>query len=282
MKELFLIADYCSDTLAVGEVLLAIRRATATPFTFQTVVSRPFNTIHTGFLLDQLQRGLSDEQAKRTVFFLNTDPRAHTKGTIHNAEGAPFIAAFLRNGAVAVGANAGHCFSFVKPQVREAALLRAANGGSQFRSRDTFPPLVAKALAGRIRNAVLQPLSLGRIPAPPKEHVVFHCDNYGNVKTSYTKTDFDKAGISWNEACVVAVEGREQCVARIAPNIFGGAPGALVFAPGSSGDSANPYFEFSVRFNDELHQSAAAFLGWPEPGTRFTTARQRAPKLTRK
>ena len=124
-KSLIIIADYCIDALATAEVILAVQRHTKVPFPVVPVAARPFNTIHTGFLLDQLERSMSPMQARQNVFFLNTDPRTHQDRGIVDAEGAPLIAAFLRSGAVAIGPNAGSTFSFLRDR---PACLHASKG----------------------------------------------------------------------------------------------------------------------------------------------------------
>lgn len=274
MKTLIFIADYGTDALATAEVILAIRRAAQQPFEVQTVASRPFSTIHTGFLFDQLQRHLAVKQAKDTVLFLNTDPRIHTKRAIAAAAGAPLIGVKLRNGAIAIGPNAGYTFSFVKHDIRQLITLHAGNGGSQFRSRDTFPPFIARALSRTLGRGAHGGASRVAIPDLPQAPFVLHTDNYGNVKTSYTASNVAAARIAWGDAVTVAFAVGRRLTAKVLPNIFGGKPGELVFAPGSSGDARNPYFEFSVRFNGNPRKTAAVLLGFPDSGTTFVMRKQ--------
>lgn len=269
MKKLIFIADYCADPLATNEALLAIRRHTKKPFEVNTVAARPFNTLSTGFLLEQLSRRLSPAEAKNTVFFLNTDPRIHTTGATDDAEGASLVAAFLKNGAVVLATNSGWCLSFAKHFIQRVAEVRVSKKGSQFRSRDIFPPVVAAALTGSLSSKCLKPLATNSIPERPDEHVVLHVDNYGNIKLSLTKRDLEGFGIGWGDWTGVRIGKGKPVRARVLPTIFADGPGTLVIAPGSSGDPRNPYCELSVRFDGDHKRSAASLFGWPDPGTKL-------------
>jgi S-adenosylmethionine hydrolase len=265
MRSLVFIADYGSDPLAVTEAMVAIRRQTTTEFSVDVVASRPFNTVHTGFLLEQIQRGFGKDGA-RAVFFLNTDPRTQTTEATVAAAGSPLVAAQLQNGAWIITPNAGHCLSFVRAQVVRLAEIHVAADGSQFRSRDIFPRAVAAALDGTLATLLGSDLSLTTIPLPPNEPTVLHCDNYGNVKTSWTQRALAALGCAWGDEVRVRIGSRE-FRAPMLQTIFADRPGRMVLAPGSSGDEEAPYFELSVRFSGDASVSAAAEFGWPEPGT---------------
>ncbi|MEK7510507.1 MAG: hypothetical protein AAB567_03080 [Patescibacteria group bacterium] len=265
MKSLVFICDYGEDSLATGEVLAAIQKNARAPFPVFVLAARPLNTIHTGFLLDQMQRNLEREMADSIVFFLNTDPRTHTKEPILQGNGAPLFAAKLANGALVLSPNAGHCLSFVKDKISSLRIISLPEAKTQFRSRDLFSSFVAKALLGELEESAGSPVSLEEIPGLPKEPFIVHIDNYGNIKISYSLAEKERDRIQWGDKVKVRM-GEREAEAQAAPSIFAVPPGTLAFAPGSSGDPQNPYFELSLRFQGTLRQSAAKVFGWPEPG----------------
>ncbi|MDO8622266.1 MAG: SAM-dependent chlorinase/fluorinase [bacterium] len=265
MRSLIFIADYGTDPLAVTEAMIAIRQHARATFSVDVVASRPFNTVHTGFLLDQLQRGFGAD-GTHAVFYLNTDPRTQTTAATVAAAGSPLVAAQLQNGAWVITPNAGHCLSFVRGAIARLAAIHVAADGSQFRSRDVFPRAVAAALDEALTPLLGSDLPLSTIPSLSDEPVVLHYDNYGNVKTSCTQRTLSALGCSWGDEVRVRIGGHEFRVPML-QTIFADRPGRMVLAPGSSGDVGAPYFELSVRFSGDASVSAAAEFGWPEPGT---------------
>lgn len=266
MKSIFLIADYGSDDLATTEVVSALRNLLSEPVFIERVAARAFNTLNTGFLLEQLERGLSSDQASQAVFFLNTDPRTHTKDVAAKAEGSGLYAAVLESGATVISPNAGYCLSFIKEKIEKLSVVNLPAAGTQFRSRDIFPHAVVPAVEGRLEEVLGTEVSLDLIPDLPKGFFVLHNDNYGNIKTSYTKRDLEEARYSEGDIIRVLI-GSKEYEACIASTIFTIPPGNLVCAPGSSGDPQNPYIETSLRYNGNPKESAAVLFDWPEPGT---------------
>lgn len=267
MKSLVFIADYGSDALATSEVLEAIRRFAGAPFFVHVVASRPFNTINTAFLLEQLHRGMDENQVKQTVFFLNTDPRTHTKEVVHAAGGSIFVVAYLRGGAVVMTPNAGYCLSLVKQNIEKLVEVRVAADGTQFRSRDIFSPVVARALTGDIAPFLGSELSAEeRVPDIPSGIFLLHNDNYGNMKLFLQKKALELQKIYEGDEITIQIGQQRKEGVRVASTIFTVLPGTMALAPGSSGPKDNPYYELSVRFDGDVKQSAADAFGWPEPG----------------
>ncbi|MFH1430440.1 MAG: hypothetical protein ABIG71_02865 [Candidatus Uhrbacteria bacterium] len=266
MQHLILIADYGDDDLASTEAVLATRRQTTVDFTVDVVATRPFNTIHTAFLLDQLHRGVPSDRGSEYTFFLNTDPRTQTEDGVHAAEGAPLVIATLDSGVRVVTPNAGLCLSLVRNRITSLALAHCDAAGSQFRSRDLFPTVVAAILNGDTASVTGNLLSIERVPTMPPDFVLLHTDNYGNMKTSFTARDREKLGLTWGAEVQVHFAGKSMRV-PVVENIFAKPAGTLVFAPGSSGDPANPFFEFSLRYSGNCTSSAASIFGNPEPGS---------------
>jgi len=268
MKSLIFITDYGSDALATSEVLQGIRRFVEASFFAHVVPTRPFNTIHTSFLLEQLYRGMDKDQALQTVFFLNTDPRIHTKEAIQAAGGAPLVAAYLRSGAVVITPNSGYCLSFVKQAIEKLVKINVAADGTQFRSRDIFALVVAKALIGNLASLFEKELSIvDTVPELPSGTFLLHTDNYGNMKLFLQKEALELQKIYEGDEISIQVGQKRVGGIRVAFNIFAVVPGSMVLAPGSSGPKDNPYYELSVRFDGDSKKSAASLFEWPDPGT---------------
>lgn len=271
MKSLVFIADYGSDALATSEVLENIRRFAGAPFFVRIIASRPFNTIHTSFLLEQLHRGMDEYQVGQTVFFLNTDPRTHTKEVVQAAGGSVFVAAYLRGGAIVLTPNAGYCLSLIKNNIEKLVEIKVAADGTQFRSRDIFSSVVAKALAEDIDSFFENELSVEeKIPNVPSGVFLLHNDNYGNMKLFLQKKELVRQGIYEGDEIAVQVGQQRKENVCVASTIFTVLPGVMALAPGSSGPKDNPYYELSVRFNGDATQSAADTFGWPEPGAQVS------------
>lgn len=270
MKSLIFIADYGTDTLATNEVLNAIRREVSASFPVQVVASRPFNTIHTSFLFQQLQLNLSGAQAKETVFFLNTDPRTQTKEAVKRADGSPLVAGVLKNGALVITPNAGYCLSFVKSSIQELFLIPVPKEGSQFRSRDIFSHIVAEAIRGTLDLSSKEKIDPEQhIPSLSGEPIVLHNDNYGNIKTSLQKDYLAGHGTHEGDIISIKIGGIAVENIQVGSNIFAVPAGSLVLAPGSSGNPQNPYYEIALRFDGNANNSAAEVFKWPEPGTQI-------------
>lgn len=266
MRHLILIADYGTDSLATTEAVAAIRRSTTQPFSLDVVAARPFNTLHTGFLLAQLHEHLLPNRGAETIFYLNTDPRTQTSKGVERAEGSPLVHGTFSSGAQVVTPLAGHCLSLVKPHVTQLHIIPSKAAGSQFRSRDLFPQIVARAIDGTVAKLFGESVGSGRIPDVPNGYHVLHIDNYGNIKTSFTERDRAALHIAWEMEVRIHLADGDVRV-PVVENIFARPAGTLVFAPGSSGDPTNPYFELSVRFAGDPQQSAGAVFHWPEPGS---------------
>lgn len=103
--------------------------------------------------------------------------------------------------------------------------LAVSAEGSQFRSRDVFPPAFAKIARGDrsdIRDA------LQGIPNAPSEAVCY-TDGYGNLKTT---VDFSKFTLGTD--VLVSLNGHA-VKAKVVEGIFGVADGGFCISQGSSG-----------------------------------------------
>jgi S-adenosylmethionine hydrolase len=218
-----LITDYGSGDLAFAEV----RQRLALHLPGTEVVATPvpaFDTLSGGFCVGQL--ALTQGPRDR-VIYVNVAPRGDEPDARPGNEGERLVAARLGNGVLVVGPNALYTFSFVAPHAQTLHEVQVPPSGSQFRSRDVFPPLVARLAAGD--DAVLgESLATDGIPPVPERTVVY-IDGYGNLKTSWT------APPAPNGTRVRVTVGGAPAFATVSDGTFEVPEGELAFAPGSSG-----------------------------------------------
>lgn len=275
MKKLVIIADYCYDGLATNEVVIAVQVLIKKTFKKIIIPVTPFNTIHTTFAAYQLLKNIPPNKGKDYIFFLNTDPRTQTKNKIQQAKGANFIRVITDNNVSVVGPNAGYSFSLLKEQAKKVQSVSVSNKGSQFRSRDVFAKAIANLFQKSAAPVKYKDISKNVIPDMPKECIVLHTDNYGNIKTSITRDHLKKLGIGLGTKIKVTIESKIDSqkkavnTVKTTDNMFGEKPGTLVLAPGSSGERENTYWELIVRFANDYKDSGSKRFNFPEPGDKI-------------
>jgi hypothetical protein len=248
------VADYGHGDLAFAEVgqRLALHLPGA------AVVPTPvpaFDTVSAGFCVAQL--ALTPGPPR--VVFHNVAPRGDTPDPRPGNQGERLVSASLPDDVLVIGANAGHCFSFVRDEALSLRDVPYGTAGSQFRSRDFFPELVARIVEGD-ESCLGDELSLAEAVADLPARQVVYVDGYGNLKTSW----FDAPATS-GERVEVTIQGRTE-QATVSDGTFEVPAGELSFAPGSSGwtrRSGPPlqFFELFLRGG-----SAAQRFGSPAAG----------------
>ncbi len=224
-----LIADYGSGDPAFAEV--AQRLLLVLPQAQLNLISVPsFSTLATGFWIAQL--GLNPGPAERLVYH-NCAPRRDDPEARRNNEGEGLTYALLPNGIKVVGVNAGYTLSFIKHHAKEMHLLNVSRGGSQFRSRDVFPPAAAAIASGDF-NLLGETLHPEQIPDAPLDRVAW-IDGYGNIKTTIPAHSITLEP----ETKVIIRIGDVVSDAIYSDGSFKVPEGTLAFAPGSSGWSAH-------------------------------------------
>lgn len=225
---LYVIADYGDlHDLAFAEVTQKLYyELRDKDVTLQTFSVPAFDTVATGFAL--AQTAINSKLGSGHKFYVNTAPRKDdlTPRVKNSGEGLAY--AKLHNGVEIVAVNSGYSLSFIKDSAVEIREIHCERAGSQFRSRDIFPPafgLIAHGdyshLGDDIRDAV---------PDVPK-NAVCYTDGYGNMKCSVDPADL--AAINGKHV-TLDVNGRAMA-ARVADGIFGVADGEFCFSKGSSG-----------------------------------------------
>jgi hypothetical protein len=223
-----LIADYGSGDPAFAEVTQ--RLLMALPQAQLNLISvPPFSTLATGFWIAQL--GLNPGPLERLIYH-NCAPRQDNLEARRNNEGEGLTYALLPRGVKVVGVNAGYTLSFIKHHAKVMHFVNVSRGGSQFRSRDVFPPAAAAIASGDF-SLLGETLNSEQIPDVPLDRVAW-IDGYGNIKTTIP-------------AHSVTLEPETKAIIRIGDVVsdaiysdgsFKVPEGTLAFAPGSSGWAA--------------------------------------------
>lgn len=220
-------------------------------FTIETVAVPAFDTVATGFVVAQL--GLNSRLGDRHKFYVNTAPRKDDPNPRAKNAGESLSYAKLKNGVEIVAVNSGYSLSFVRDHADELKHLKVSAEGSQFRSRDVFPPAFAKIAHG---NRVDIADNLDSVPDMPKETVCY-TDGYGNLKTT---VNMGALVAMKGKDVIVSIDGKEE-IARVAAGIFEVKDGEFVISPGSSGWNGK-YFTEIVRRGG----NAARSFGCPAGG----------------
>lgn len=186
----------------------------------------PFSTLATGFWVAQL--GLNSGSGDRLVYH-NCAPRQDDPEARRDNEGEGLTYALLSNGVKVVGVNAGYTLSFIKNHAKVLRTVNVSRGGSQFRSRDVFPPAAA-AIAQDDLSVLGEPLDPAKIPDTPGDRVAW-VDGYGNIKTTIA----DHALALNPETKLTVRVGDVVSDAIYSDGSFKVPEGTLAFAPGSSG-----------------------------------------------
>ena len=220
-----------------------------------------FDTVATGFVIAQL--AMNSKLGEHHKFFVNTAPRKDDLRPRVREAGEGFAYAKLHNGIELCVVNSGYSLSFVKDAATELRMINCAKEGSQFRSRDVFPPAFARVVKGDYSE--LGDELRGIVPDMPKG-VVCYTDGYGNLKVSVTPEEIEPLK---GKDVIVSINGQKR-VAKVTDGIFGVAYGQLCLAPGSSGwrqpDGSR------LRFSEVVIRggNAADAFGSPAGGSEIT------------
>jgi hypothetical protein len=250
-----LVADYGPGDLAAAEVTQ--RLALQLPGAAVVYVPvPPFDTVSAGFCVAQL--ALTDGPRDRLVY-CNVAPRADADAPREGNVGERLVAARLADGGLVVAVDAGHALSFIRNEAESLQEVAIPETGSQFRSRDAFPPLIARLAAGD--TAVLaDAVPPGSVPDRP-ERAVLYTDGYGNLKTGWTEPPAEVG------SRVTVRVGAATAAATVSDGTFAVPAGELAFAPGSSGWRSRSGPELA--FHELLLRggNAAKVLDFPAAGT---------------
>ncbi|MCB1537762.1 MAG: SAM-dependent chlorinase/fluorinase [Rhodospirillales bacterium] len=221
-------------------------------FLVETVAVPAFDTMATGFVTAQI--GLNSPLGARHKLYVNTAPRKDDPNPRARNAGEGLAYAKLPNGVEIVAVNSGYSLSFVRDAAEMLRGLRVSAEGSQFRSRDVFPPAFARVARGDYAD--MGDDIRASVPDVPPARVCY-TDGYGNMKTT-----LDRAALAPHQGqdVLVSVNGHT-LRARVADGIFAVRDGEFCVSPGSSGWNGRPLTEIVCRGGN-----AAAAFGNPSGG----------------
>ncbi len=254
-----LICDYAPGDLAWSEIVAALCDELPPDVRLQQTAVASFDTIATGFAVAQLG-GRKSKKAKNNLVFANCAPRKDKTAARKDNEGEGLVYALLKNGTQVLVVNSGYSMSFVKPLVMKLYATKASPKGSQFRSRDNFPKVVAQCLQGDM-SFLAQELDVASIPAMP-EAVVAYVDSFGNMKTSIRSGDSVLKGLKRGMRVRVLV-GDKRRYATVTSGSFSVPEGEIALAPGSSGHDSR-FWELFKRGGSTHHE-----FGNPPTGSKI-------------
>lgn len=228
-----IIADYSPGDLAFAEMVSALTKHLPESFLLWGTSVASFDTIALGFEVAQL--GLQDESLRpdKTIIYANCAPRRDLSNARKNNEGEGILYGRLKNGVPVLVVNSGYSLSFIKHDLLELYTVNAQRGGSQFRSRDVFPPLVGKVARGELDflGGALDPVK-AIVDAP--EGVIGYIDSFGNMKTTFRQGDKAIAEFQEGDALLITIHGVTRPAVFSSGN-FNVHDGQTAFGPGSSG-----------------------------------------------
>ena len=239
-----IVADYSPGDLAFGEMVSALVKHLPDGYSIWGTSVASFDTIALGFEVAQL--GLQDESLRpeSMLIYANAAPRGDRSDARRGNEGEGILYGVLRNGVPILVVNSGHSLSFVRDDLKELWSVNVDRGGSQFRSRDIFPPLVGKVLRKELDfiGSKLYPSVV--IPEPPAG-VIGYIDSFGNIKTTYRAGSPELEALKPGQDLRITINNVTR-PAKVATGSFNVADAETAFGPGSSGHHKR-YFELFRR-----------------------------------
>jgi len=263
---LTLIADYGGrsggNDLAFAEVSQKLYEKIENIAHLDTLSVNAFNTVETAFVVSELAL---NSKLKNHVVYHNTAPRKDDINPRANNAGEFLAFCILPSGVKVIGVYSGYSFSFLK-DFAKIYKVKCSERGSQFRSRDVFPDMVASLAAFDATKGDVwefQGEEITDVPSIP-DNVLLFADGYGNLKTSIVLNDDIAEGTKFT----ADINGIPAVVSYGA-GIFSVADGEFVLAKGSSGwDLPNGerrrFFEISKRGGN-----AAANFEFALPGSKI-------------
>lgn len=261
-----LVADYggrsWAKDLAFAEVSQKLYALVDDLKHLESLSVNAFNTVETGFVVSELAL---NSELKNHIIYHNTAPRKDDINPRANNAGEFLAYCRLPSGVCVIGVYSGYCFSFLK-EFAPVYKVKCEAKGSQFRSRDVFPQMVASLAKHDFASGEtweFQGEEIKDIPNTPKDVILF-ADGYGNLKTSIELTPeqetLQKLHIEINDLTTIV---------NLGAGIFSVADGEYVLAKGSSGwllpnGNKQRFYEISRRGGN-----ASGHFGHPKPGTKI-------------
>lgn len=258
---LHLVMDYKSGDLAVGEVTQALYRFLPPEWRTHFTDVHSFKTTETCFVVGQYALTPRTKEDPALVLYVNCAPRKDERKSRRNNEGEDLVYGELHNGVKIVAVNSRYSLSLVRDHFKTLYRIDGVKGGSQFRSRDNFPP-VACAVAQGIDLTPYFGDALDPLKVIPKfeEGFIGYIDSFGNIKTTYRSSNPKLQALKPGQEVEIAINGTE-IVAYVGTGSFSVPEGNFSFSPGSSGWDDRFWEVFQRGHN------AAQSFGFPQVGS---------------
>jgi S-adenosylmethionine hydrolase len=183
----------------------------------------------------QLALAPRGEDDPALILFVNCAPRRDARQSRADNEGEELLFGELENGVKVVAVNSKYSLSMIRDDFRVLRPVLIGRAGSQFRSRDNFPPIVGAVAQGIDLSPWLGDEIDPRGIIPEfKEGFIGYIDSFGNIKTTYRASSAWGRDLKPGQEIEVDINGTE-IVARVATGSFNIPEGNFAFAPGSSG-----------------------------------------------
>lgn len=256
------VQDYVSGGLEFGEITQQLHLHLDQPehFYIHTTSVPSLDTVALGFATAQYALG---EAKPGMLIYGNAAPRRDKDGAQKDNVGEGIKYAKLDNGVEVVNVYSDFAFGFMKKHIVEFRDIDCPNSGSQFRSRDFFPRIVAQIANGNY-SALTKKLRVKDIPDIPN-NVVAWTDGFGNIKTTMRKSDIknfkpgEKVQVILNNVNMLGV---------FSLGGFQVGRGVLAINAGSSGYD-DPFIELFLRVHHMSEKTAAVRFDYPAGGTPF-------------
>lgn len=290
---LFCLTDYAAGDLALKEVstqlISAVAHSGVTPSVLHTWSLPGLDTVAAAF--EGAQLAFNSTLGFGTIYYVNCDPRLALSPTARRGNaGGRFVLALLPNGVSYFTVDSGYTLSFLAATGVALYHVNLDASGSQFRSRDFFPWVVA-LYARHLQESVAQktpqnfadytailqqfpllgaPYSTVAVPTLLSGSVLY-TDNFGNIKLNL-----------WHDELVAAYPiGTGLIISHGDKTLEGVVSGGSFEVPNSQlaisrSSSGWPGPDGTKRFLTELFipgQRAADKLGNPANGAKIQLAK---------
>ncbi len=255
-----LVMDYAPGDLAVGEVTQALAKWLPSNWHMNFTSVHSFKTTETGFVVGQLALSPRAEGDPPLIIYANCAPRKDSLHGRSNNEGEGLVYGVLENGVQVVAVNSKYSLSVIKDHLVSLRPVLVDRGGSQFRSRDNFPLIVAAAAQGIDLTPWLGDAIDAKREIPSfKEGFIGYIDSFGNIKTTFRAGSAETKDLQPGQKVAVTINGTRM-VAKVATGSFSVEEGALAFSLGSSG-WGNRFWEIFQRGGSAMQSFQNPYVG---------------------
>lgn len=230
-----MVMDYDNGDMAEGEVRQELCRYLPAGWQIHLTRINSFKTTETGFVVGQFALAPRRENDPPLLLYVNCAPRKDRRASRDDNEGEGLVYGRLKNGVEIVAVNSKYSLSMVRSQLVSLRAVAVDRGGSQFRSRDNFPPVVGAVAQGLdIEPWLGEELDPLKIIPQFKDGFIGYIDSFGNIKTTFRTSSSALKDFKPGQEIEIDINGTE-IVARVATGSFSVPEGNFALAPGSSG-----------------------------------------------